>query len=94
MLKKHNTSFNTSTAKGCHQAQHFHNPSFSQAGICLLKNDWHITGVYATNPLEILPPLYIFTLKIKTNQNQPIIFILNGTTNFLLVQELMELGRK
>ncbi len=34
-----------------------------------MKNDRHTTGVYATNPLEVLPPLYIFDTEAKSESN-------------------------
>ncbi len=55
--------------KGGPQAQWYHNPSFSRCGDRVVKNDRHITGVYATNPLEVLPPLYIFDTKAKSESN-------------------------
>ncbi len=59
----------TSGPKGGSQTQRYHNPSFSRGGDRVIKNDRHITGVYATNPLEVLPPLYIFDTKAKSESN-------------------------
>ncbi len=55
--------------KGGIQGQRHHNPSFPQAGDCIIKNNQHITGVYETNPLKPLPPLFIFDTEAKAKSN-------------------------
>ena len=48
------------------------NPTFLRAGDRVTKSSRHTTGVYATNPLEVLPPLYIFDAKSKNENNYKI----------------------
>ncbi len=61
-----------STLKGSLQSQRYHNPTFNHSGDCAIKNDRHTTGVYASSPLEILPPFYIFDTKSKQESNYQI----------------------
>ena len=48
------------------------NPTFSRARDRVTKSSHHTTGVYATNLLEVLPPLYIFNTKSKNENNYKI----------------------
>lgn len=54
------------------QGMRYHNPSFPRAGDRIVKCNRHITGVYCTNPLEELPPLFIFDTKAKSESNYDI----------------------
>lgn len=58
--------------KGGSRAQRWANASYHRSGDRIVKNTRHTTGVYATNPLEPLPPLYIFDTSAKHTANQQI----------------------
>ncbi len=62
----------TDSLKNGSRGQRFVNPSFPCAGDQTVKSTHHITGVYTTNPLEPLPPLYIFETKAKNESNYTI----------------------
>ncbi len=61
--------FSTEGPKVGVKALCYHNPSFPRTGNRIVKSSRHTTGVYATNPLEPLPPLYIFDTKSKSESN-------------------------
>lgn len=57
------------STKGRKGAVKYHNPSFNRPGDRGVDSSRHITGVYATNPHEVLPPLYIFDSKATNPSN-------------------------
>ncbi len=59
----------TEGPKGGVQAQQYHNPSFPWTGDQIIKSNHHIIGVYSTNPLKALPPLYIFDTNARSESN-------------------------
>ncbi len=56
-------------AKGNIQVQQYHNLLFPWAGDQIVEIKKHITVVYCANPLEVLPPLFIFDTKAKSGSN-------------------------
>ncbi len=59
----------TKTLKGGLRATCYHNASFPRSGDRIVKSNHHTTIVYSSNPLEPLPPLFIFDTKAKTESN-------------------------
>ena len=58
--------------KGGSTTVRYKNPTFSCAGDRVTKSSRYTNGVYSTNPLEVLPPLYIFDTKSKDASNYKI----------------------
>ncbi len=67
-----NHKFSTDGPKGGPATQHHHNRSFNRCGDLVVKSNRHTTGVYATNPFEALPLLYICDTKAKKEKNYKI----------------------
>ncbi len=61
--------FSIAGPKGSPQTTQYYNSTFSCAGDHIIKNDCYTTGVYATNPLEALPPLYTYDTKSNSEFN-------------------------
>ena len=58
--------------KGGSTTVRYTNLTFSCDGDRVTKSSRHTTGVYSKNPLEVLPPLYIFDTKLKDASNYKI----------------------
>ena len=55
--------------KGGSTTQRSINATFSRSGDRVLETNRHTTGVYASNPLEALPPCYIYDTKLIKESN-------------------------
>ncbi len=56
--------------RGGSRAVSYHNPAFQRGAARGVKSGRHVTGAYATNAAgEALPPLYIFDLTAKSEEN-------------------------
>ena len=55
--------------KGGSTTQQSINATFSRSGDRVLETNRHTTGVYASNPLEALPPCYIYDTKSSEESN-------------------------
>ena len=57
------------STKGRKGDMKYHNPIFNQPGYRGVDSSRHITILYTTNLLEVLPPIYIFYLRAKNSVN-------------------------
>ncbi len=81
-------ALSTDSQQNRSHSQRLINPLFLHAGNHTMKSTHHITGFYTTNPIEPLPPLYIFETKAKKNQITPL--ILHDVRAFVLCTVNME----
>ena len=64
--------YSTKGDSGGSRTNRFSNSSFPRAGERVVAGSMHATGVYMTNPHEVLPPLYIYETSVKEKDNAKI----------------------